>query len=163
MAEVSMSVYQRPLFKPSTKVKIVLNENHDLVQLTKITPWDSLVLLAMNIRSDKVKKESGPQPHYRQLLGAVALMAVKGLTYRETEDLIAHYAPARYLCDLMDSDWNIDHVTIFEFCQMLGANGMERINAEVLKAAEREGIFDPTKLMSDTTAQEAKIPYPNEV
>jgi len=158
-----MSVFQQSLFEPSTKVRIVLNENHQLVRLTKITPWDSLVLQAMNIRSQKVIKETGPQPHYRQLLGAVALMAVKNLTYREAEDQIAHYAPARYLCDLMDSDWAIDHVTIFEFTQMLGAEGMEEINAAVLHTAEEHGVVDSTRVMSDTTAQEAKIPYPNEV
>lgn len=158
-----MSFFQESLFKPSTKVKIILNEKHELVRLTELIPWKMLVTLAMTIRCKKVIKETGPEPHYRQLLGAVALMAVKNLTYRDAEDLVAHYAPARYLCDLMDSDWAIDHVTIFEFSQMLGSEGMEEINKVILQAAVKHGIIDETQVMSDTTAQEAKIPYPNEV
>jgi uncharacterized protein YoxC len=90
-------------------------------------------------------------------------MAIKNITYRDAEDLIAHYAPARYLCDLMDSDWAIDHVTIFEFSQMLGSEGMAEINKVILQTALKHDIIDETKVMSDTTAQEAKIPYPNEV
>lgn len=158
-----MSFFQQSLFDPSIKVKVTLKESHELVQLTKLVPWDTLILKAMEIRSGKVKKESGPQPHYRQLLGAVALMAVKDIHYREAEDQIAHYAPARYLCDLMDSDWAIDHVTIFEFTKMLGSVGIESINSVILKAAESAGVLDPSKVMGDTTAQEAMIPYPNEV
>jgi hypothetical protein len=160
---MAMSFFQEQLFAPSTKVRIVLSEEHELVQLTKLIPWTTLVTLAMTIRADKVVKETGPQPHYRQLLGSVALMAVKSLTYRDAEDLIAHYAPARYLCDLMDTDWAMDHVTIFEFSQMLGAEGIEKINRVILQTAEQHGIIDSTTVMSDTTAQEAKIPYPNEV
>ena len=82
---------------------------------------------------------------------------------REAQDLICHYAPARYLCNLMDSDWAIDHVTLFDFTQMLGEDGMEKINTHILRQAIKEGLADPSSLMSDTTAQEAKIPYPNEV
>ena len=90
-------------------------------------------------------------------------MALKNITYREAEDLIAYYAPARYLCNLMDSTWKIDHVTIFEFTKLLGPEGMNQINSHILDIAVKEGFTDSTVLMSDTTAQEAKIPYPNEV
>ncbi len=62
--------------------------------------------------ASKVKALVGPEPHYREILGAIALMSVRQITYRQAEDL---------------------------------------------------GILDPTRLMSDTTAQEAMIPYPNEV
>jgi hypothetical protein len=67
-----MSYFQESLFKPSTRVKIVLNEKHELVRLAKLIPWRNLVTLAMTVRTEKVVKETGPQPHYRQLLGAVA-------------------------------------------------------------------------------------------
>ena len=117
----------------------------------------------MTIRSTKINKESGPSPHYRQLLGAVALMAVKNITYREAEDQIAHYAPAKFLCELMDTDWSLDHVTIFEFMQMLGPEGMEQINQSILLKAKAHGLLDPGIVMGDSTAQDAHIPYPNEV
>jgi len=63
----------------------------------------------------------------------------------------------------MDTTWFPDHVTIFEFTQMLGEEGMQAVNSHVLEIAREKNLLDPTELMSDTTAQEAKIPYPNEV
>ncbi len=142
---------------------ISIKDKHELVQLTDLTPWPELIEAAQGIRALKVKALVGPEPHYRELLGAIALMSVRQITYRQAEDLIAHYAPARYLCNLMDSTWNPDHITIFEFTQMMGPEGMDIFNKTFLSKAEDLGILDPTRLMSDTTAQEAMIPYPNEV
>jgi hypothetical protein len=142
---------------------ISIREKHELVRLTELTPWPELIEAAQGIRASKVKALVGPEPHYRELLGAIALMSVRQITYRQAEDLIAHYAPARYLCNLMDSSWCPDHITIFEFTQMMGPEGMEIFNKTFLSKAEDLGILDPTRLMSDTTAQEAMITYPNEV
>ena len=142
---------------------ISIKDKHELVQLTDLTPWPELIEAAQGIRALKVKALVGPEPHYRELLGAIALMSVRQITYRQAEDLIAHYAPARYLCNLMDSTWNPDHITIFEFTQMMGPEGMDIFNKTFLSKAEDLGILDQTRLMSDTTAQEAMIPYPNEV
>lgn len=142
---------------------ISIKDKHELVQLTDLTPWPELIEAAQGFRALKVKALVGPEPHYRELLGAIALMSVRQITYRQAEDLIAHYAPARYLCNLMDSTWNPDHITIFEFTQMMGPEGMDVFNKTFLSKAEDLGILDPTRLMSDTTAQEAMIPYPNEV
>lgn len=124
---------QMTLLSPGKVTEVHLREDHQLVQLTHLLDWDEMILIAMNCRSSKVKKESGPQPKYRELLGAVVLMSVKGFDYRQAEDMIAHYAPARYLCDLMDSAWQPDHVTIFDFTTMLGPSGMESINQVALK------------------------------
>jgi transposase, IS5 family len=142
---------------------IRIKENHELLKLTKLIAWPDLIEAAQGIRASKVKALVGPEPHYRELLGAIALMSVRQITYRQAEDLIAHYAPARYLCNLMDSTWNPDHITIFEFTQMMGPEGMDIFNKTFLSKAADLGILDPSKLMSDTTAQEAMIPYPNEV
>lgn len=154
---------QLSLLGQSETTEVYLRKNHELVHITDLLDWDKLILIAMNARSAKVKKETGCQPKYRELLGAVVLMALKKFDYRMAEDMIAHYAPARYLCNLMDSTWQPDHVTIFDFTKMLGAEGMETINQEVLTLAKDIGFLDPKQLMSDTTAQEAKIPYPTEV
>lgn len=142
---------------------IIIKDKHELIQLTDVTPWSKMIETAIDIRAAKVKGFSGPEPHYRELLGAVALMAVRNITYRQAEDLIAHYAPARYLCNLMDSTWQPDHITIFEFTQMVGPEGMGIFNKQFLLNAKEVGILDSSSLMSDTTAQEAMIPYPNEV
>ena len=154
---------QKSLLSQSEVTQVRLKPDHELVQITDALDWEPLILMAMNCRSAKVKKETGPQPRYRELLGAVMLMATKGFDYRQAEDMIAHYAPARYMCNLMDSTWQPDHVTIFDFTKMLGASGMEAINQVLLEQCQEMGFLDPSELMSDTTAQEAKIPYPTEV
>ena len=77
-------------FPQTTRVKIVLPEDHELVRLEKALDWDELIEKAILIREKKIKGPSGPEPHYRELLGAVALMATKNLTYRDAEDLIAY-------------------------------------------------------------------------
>ena len=158
-----MSLKQMNLFTQPLRVKVNLEESHELVQMEKIINWDELIELAMNIRQSKVKAQTGPEPHYRELLGATVLMAVKNITYRDAEDLIAHYAPAKYLCNMMESNWRMDHSTIFEFMKRMGPLGMEEINSQIMNIAVKEGFADPKEMMSDTTAQEAKIPYPNEV
>jgi IS5 family transposase len=142
---------------------INIREKHELLELSDIVDWDELTEIAIDVRASRGRGFHGPTPHYRELLGAVALMAVRNVTFREAEDLIAHYAPARYLCGLMDSTWQPDHITIFEFTQMLGPDGVAMVNQSILLKAEKLGILDPSRLMSDTTAQEAQIPYPNEM
>lgn len=154
---------QPSLFSKCTTMSITVKAEHELIRMEREIDWERLVDKAILIREKKIKAPTGPTPHYRELLGAVALMAVKNLTFRDAEDLIAYYAPARCLCGLTDTQWHIDHITIFEFTQMLGEEGIKEINAEVLRIASDLGLLNPTELMSDTTAQEAKIPYPNEV
>lgn len=143
------------------KAEISIRPNHEYILLADLIQWNQLQEIAFTIRESKVKNPSGPQPHYRELLGAIILMSLRNITYRQAEDLIAHYVPARYLCGLMDSTWVPDHTTIFEFTQMLGAEGIKRINDIALLSAQELGLLDSSSLMSDTTAQEAKIPYPN--
>ena len=122
---------QLSLLGQSETTEVYLRKDHELVHITDLLDWDKLILLAMNARPAKVKKETGCQPKYRELLGAVGLMALKKFDYRVAEDMIAHYAPARYLCNLMDSTWQPDHVTIFDFTKMLGPSGMEAINQDL--------------------------------
>ena len=62
----------------------------------------------------------------------------------------------------VDPDLGLDHVTIFDFTKMLGDVGIAQINHSILSKAQILGIMNPSQLMSDTTAQEAKIPYPTE-
>jgi hypothetical protein len=89
--------------------------------------------------------------------------ALRRLTYRETEDQIRHYAPARFLCGLTETDWTPDANTIQDFEQLLGEDGIKKLNEHVVKWAVEEKLADPTVVAADTTAQEAAIPYPNEM
>lgn len=92
--------------------EIAIRSDHELVILANATDWQEQILIAHHIHASKVKVLCGPEPRYRELLGAIALMAVRNITYRQVEDLIAHYAPERYLCGFMDPTWRPDHVTI---------------------------------------------------
>lgn len=123
--------------------QIIIKEKHELLRLSDLISWPDLIEVAMSIRASKVKALVGPEPHYRELLGAIALMSVRQITYRQAEDLIAHYAPARYLCNLMDSAWSPDHITIFDFTQMMGPEGMAHFNKQFLLQAENLGLLNP--------------------
>jgi hypothetical protein len=85
------------------------------------------------------------------------------MSYRETEDQIQYYAPARYLCGLTETEWTPDANTIQDFEQLLGEDGIRKINEYVVKWAVAEKLADPTVVVADTTAQEAAIPHPNEM
>jgi len=50
-----------------------------------------------------------------------------------------------------------------DFTVLMGEDGIKAINQEVVKLAVSEGRADPTEISADTTAQEAAIPYPNEM
>jgi transposase, IS5 family len=131
--------------------------------ITEETDWTELEEIVQEIRRRKLKNEAGRPPHLRALIGAVVFRALRNRTYRETEDLIRHYAPARYLCGLTETDWSPDANTIQDFEQLLGEDGVKKINEHVVKWAVEEKLADPTVAAADTTAQEATTPYPNEM
>ena len=79
------------------------------------------------------------------------------------EDQIRHYAPARYLCGLTETDWTPDHNTLHDFMELMGEEGLRFINEYAVEWAVEEKLADPKVLVADTTAQEAETPYPNEM
>jgi hypothetical protein len=133
------------------------------VLITEETDWTELEELVQAIRRSKLKNEAGRPPHLRALIGASVFRAMRRMTYRETEDQIRHYAPARYLCGLMETDWTPDANTIQDFEQLLGEDGVKKLNEHVVQWAVEEKLADPTVVVADTTAQEAVVPYPNEM
>src|SRR5258705_8912858 len=152
---------QAELFPRSKRSVIEIVPTHRLVMITDETDWTALEELVQEIRRRKLKNEAGRPPHLRALIGAVVFRALRNRTYRETEDLIRHYAPARYLCALTETDWSPDANTIQDFEQLLGEDGVKKINEHVVKWAVEEKLADPTVAVADTTAQEATTPYPN--
>ncbi len=154
---------QAELFLRSRRPTIPIEENHRLVLLTDALDWTGLEELVERIRLRKLKNEAGRPPHLRTTIGAVVLMGTQKVTLRQAEDLIRHYAPARYLCGLTETDWSPDFTTIHDFTQLMGEDGIGEINEAVVTVAVAEGLADPTVVVADTTAQEAAIPYPNEM
>ena len=154
---------QAEMFRRSVRPVIALDENHRLVRLTDELDWTELEAIVESIRRSKLQSAAGRPPRLRALIGAVVFRATRHMTYRETEDQIRHYAPARYLCGLTETEWTPDANTIQDFEELLGEDGLKRLNEFAVKEAVSEGLADPRVLVADTTAQEAAIPYPNEM
>jgi hypothetical protein len=154
---------QGELFARSTRATIALDENHRLVLMTHEIDWTELEEVVQAIRMSKLKSEAGRPPHLRALIGAVLFRATRKMPYRETEEQIRHYAPARYLCGLTETEWTPDANTIQDFEELLGEDGTRKLNEHVVKWAVEEKLADPKVVVADTTAQEAAIPHPNEM
>jgi hypothetical protein len=159
-----MREYQKSLLgQQEAFLPLPVPQSHEMVILSKALDWDLGQAIAEASRAEKVVSSRGQQRHYRALNGAVVVRALKGCDYRTAEDLIRNYGPARYLCDLHNSEWTPDHNTIWDYEKMLGESGIREWVDHVLQAAEAQGFADPRGLCTDTTAQEGNIPYPNEV
>ena len=154
---------QLPLFASSTSPLVCLDTNHRLVRLCELLDWLELEAIAQGIRRRKLKSRAGRRPTLRALLGAAVLMGTRRMTYREAEDQIRHYGPARYLCGLADSMWTPDFTTIQDFTELMGEDGLRELNEFVLRSAHEAGLLDLRIAVGDTTAQEAPMSYPTEV
>jgi hypothetical protein len=154
---------QQELFPRSIRPTIAIEENHRLVQMTDRLDWTELEEVAQSIRRSKLKSAAGRPPHLRALIGAVLFRATRRRPYRDTEDQIRHYGPARYLCGLTETDWTPDANTIQDFEELLGEDGARRLNEYIVEEAVSAGLADPKMLVADITAQEAAIPHPNEM
>jgi len=154
---------QPDLIPRSKQPTISLPDNHPMVVLTDTLDWTEMEARAEKIRERKLKNAAGRPPHLRATLGALTLMAIRRLPYREVEEQIRYYAPARYLCGLTETDWTPDFTTVQDFAQLMGEDGVRLINEAVVEQAVSLGLADPKVAVADTTAQEAAIPHPNEM
>src|SRR5712692_601570 len=154
---------QGELIPRSKRPTIPIDSSHQLAVLADELNWNEVLSLAEEIRSSKLKSNAGRPPHLRALVGALLLKASRDLTLRQAEDLIRHYAPARYLCGLTETEWSPDHNTLHDFEVLLGEEGVRLVNEYVVKLALKERLTFSSLAVGDTTAQEAAIPYPNEM
>lgn len=136
---------------------------HHYVLVADRLDWMKLMEIAEAIRKEKNKGNAGRRPHLRALVGAVVLMGLRRVPYRELEDQAKHYVPARYLMGLTETTWTPDFRTVNDFTRLLGEAGIKAINQNIVKLAVQEGRADPSEISADTTGQEAAIPYPNEM
>jgi hypothetical protein len=140
-----------------------VDPKHPLVVLTDTIAWDELIDRVMQIRETKITSPAGRPPHLRANIGVQVLLAVKNMPYREAEDYIQYYAPARYLCGLTETDWTPDFTTMNDFAVLIGEEGLRVINEYAVKLAVELKLADPRFAVADTTAQEAEIPHPTEM
>jgi hypothetical protein len=151
------------MFPRSTRPTITVAPEHRLSVLERTIDWTELEERAQLIRSQKLKNGAGKPPHLRALNGAMVLGAGRSMSFREAEDQIRHYGPARLLCGLTETDWTPDHNTIHDYAKLMGPEGMQLFNEYAVELAVEKGLADPRVMVADTTAQEAAIPHPNEM
>ncbi|HTP49436.1 MAG TPA: transposase [Anaeromyxobacteraceae bacterium] len=163
MSKKASASRQPDLIPRSKRPTIPIDPNHRLVLLADEIDWTELEERVEEVRMSKLKSAAGRPPHLRALTGALLLKATRDMTWREAEDLIRYYAPARYLCGLTETEWSPDHTTLHDFAVLLGEEGVKLINEYAVKWAVDEKLADPNVVVGDTTAQEAAIPYPNEM
>jgi len=144
-------------------IPLAIDLKHPMVRITNEIDWMLLEEIYRERRQLVIKSTRGQEPNYRANCGAIVVRCLKSTDLRSTEDLIRNYLPARYMCDLHNSHYTPDHDTIWEAECTLGEEGLAQFSEHVLKMAEGYGFADAKGLCADTTAQEAKIPYPNEV
>jgi hypothetical protein len=154
---------QPELIPRSKRPSVPIEENHRLVLLTDQLDWTELEEQVEHIRMSKLKSAAGRPPQLRALIGGLLLKATRDMTWRELEDQVRHYAPARYLCGLTETEWSPDHTTLHDFAVLLGEDGTKLLNEYAVRWAVDEKLADPSMVVADTTAQEAAIPYPNEM
>ena len=111
---------QRELFARSQDAIVNLDPNHRVVRMADEIDCTALLALVQRIRRQKLKNAAGRPPRLRALTGAVIFRSQRRIPYREAEDQIRHYAPARYLCGLTETSWSPDANTIQDFEQLLG-------------------------------------------
>ena len=154
---------QGELFVRSMEPVIRIETTHPLVLLADEVDWTSLLERVESVRRRRNKSAAGRPPHLRALIGAMLLKATRNMTWRAAEDQIRHYAPARYLCGLTETDWSPDHTTLHDFAVLLGEEGVALVNEFTVRWAVKEKLASPTVVVADTTAQEAAIGHPNEM
>ncbi len=147
----------------NNQISIPINRKDPHLILFATIDWDRLIQIIRNARELNGKQNRGPDPHYRELAGALLVLALESCTLRKAMNLIQYHIVYRIICNLQNSSWTPDFRTIHDFVKSLGEEGLKRVNEYFLEVAHCKGILDLKSLCADTTAQESSIPYPTEI
>ena len=148
-------------------VSIYVDHSHPLLQLKRALPWAALFeVMGRHWRRAGKNTEGRPGLPWDMALYVplVVLMLVKQINSRAMEAYLAENVVARVFIGRQDDPGPQirDHANIARAYAALGKEGVDEINALILHVATTFGFADPSRLSSDTTAQELPIGYPNE-
>jgi hypothetical protein len=148
-------------------VSIYVDTNHPLLQLKRGLPWEAIQEVMVRRWRAAGKNVDGRPGQYWDVslyVPVIVLMCVKHFNSREMEAYLAENVVARVFISRHGelTPQIRDHSNIARAYACLGAEGMEEVNALILKEAVRLGFGDPRILSGDTTVQELPIGYPNE-
>jgi hypothetical protein len=158
---------QNPAMANGEIVPIFVDYDHPLLQLKRALPWEAIEEVMVRRWKEAGKNiDGGPGCLWDVSLYVplLVLKFVKGLQSRQMEEYLSENGVARiFVSRHNDPTPQIrDHSNIARAQATLGKEGVEEVNALVLKVSQRFGFADPSMLSSDTTAQELPIGYPNE-
>jgi hypothetical protein len=148
-------------------VQVYVASNHPLLQLKHALPWEALgEVMTRHWRRAGKNTDGRPGLPWDVALYVplIVLMLVKHLHARALEAYVAENAVARVFVGRQDDPQPQirDHSNIARAYAALGKDGVEEINALILRVARDCGFADVSVLSSDTTAQELPMGYPNE-
>ncbi len=148
-------------------VSIYVPHNHPLLQLKRALPWEALFeVMTRHWRQAGKNTDGRPGLAWDVALYVplVVLMLVKNLNARDMESYLAENVVARVFIGRQDAPRPQirDHSNVARAYTALGKDGVEEINALILRVAQACGFADARILSADTTAQELPIGYPNE-
>jgi hypothetical protein len=148
-------------------VSLYVDYNHPLLQLKRALPWEALFEV-MTRHWRRAGKNTDGRPglawDVTLYVPLVVLMLVKNLNARDMESYLAENVVARVFIGRQDAPRPQirDHSNVARAYTALGKDGVEEINALILRVAQAFGFADARILSADTTAQELPIGYPNE-
>ena len=148
-------------------VSIYVPHNHPLLQLKRALPWEALFEV-MTRHWRRAGKNTDGRPglawDVTLYVPLVVLMLVKNLNARDMESYLAEHVVARVFIGRQDAPRPQirDHSNVARAYTALSKDGVEEINALILRVAQAFGFADARILSADTTAQELPIGYPNE-
>lgn len=156
-------IVQPSLFSGFIRIDVVVPPGDRYRVLSEHLPWPLLGEVANKHRSKHVDINNGRPLNLRLQIAAFIAQSMNGWTDQETEDNVRLNAGVRLLCGLEQSDETTDRTSIQDFRSHLGAEGVEELNAIIVRAAKEAGFTDGALCASDTTVQESPIAYPTEV
>lgn len=139
-----------------------LDENHELIKISKAIDWAAL--------SDKLAQfyspDNGrPTKPSRAKVGLLILKHLYHFSDDDLVDLIKRDLYAQYLCDVSFSEAvNFIHPSsLTKFRKQIGLSGIKLIEEEILNYLKRAKLLKGRKLVCDTTVVPSNIAYPTDV
>lgn len=146
--------------KDNLKTQIRVPENHFLIHLESVIPWEEYADLAIaDLYRDR--RRSGRKLNLRLHLGAFILQAQFRWTDRELEENLNYYAPARVFCGIEGKSY--DHSAFVKFRGRISEETAKKFNTLIIKVARHKGFTGPQFMDLDSTVQEANIEYPSDI
>lgn len=148
-------------------VTLEVEEAHPLLVVKKTLDWETIETgLAKHWRAAGKNVDGGPGRKFdlKYWARVMVLMLLMKLEYREMERELKYNALSRLFVQVEEptEGYVRDHANIDRTYRALGVEGLEELNRLVVKKAMEWEYTEGKTLSSDTTIQEARIPYPNE-